>query len=136
MQLQEQISALENLGDFRSEEELNVIIQDCTSKKTACSIAIELKAQLSKSQDEIAKLQQKIEKLQQEIQKGMASPNFIPAKQLHETKIDIIDKQIAIHKAEAIRSKIDQTKRSSGFLTENELKRAKCVLQNIKVWQL
>ena len=135
-QIQEQISTLENSIDFKSEEELRYMIEVGTKQMTAYRNATELHAQLTKSQQEIAKMQQEIAKLQQEIQKGLASPKYIPAKQLIETMNDLNVKRCAVQKAQTLRSKIDQAKRSSELLTENELKRAKCVLQNIKVWQL
>ena len=128
-QIQGQISTLENSSDFKSEEELSCMVQVCEAQKIACKNATELHAQL-------AKLQQELTKLKEEIQKGLASPKYIPAGQLIETRNDIKVKQCAIQKAQTIRSKIDQAKSSSGLLAENEIQRAKCVLQNIKVWQL
>ncbi len=129
MQLQEQISVLENVSGFKSEEELNVMIQDCEAQKIAYKNATELHAQLTKFQEKIGKLKGKI-------QKGLASPEYIPARKLLETMTDINIKQDAIQTAQTLRRKIDQTKRSPGLLTENELKRAKYVLQNIEVWLL
>ena len=140
-QKQEQISALEKSSGFKSEEELNVIIQINEIQETAFKIAIEKNEYLSnlyhektKLEQDLTKLQQELTKLEQELQEGVASPNFIPVKELEKIRNDIIKKQCAIQKAQAIRRKINQTKSSSGFLAENELQRAEYALQQIKVW--